>query len=167
MQFILNKNVFVFEKSHYQQLYGSAMGSPSACAYACLFMGKFEHDHVFNNNTYRQYIKHFSRYIDDIYMIWSGEIETLRDFQNYLNSRVESISFSMEMDQNSIHFLDVEIIKLKKKLKTTIYRKPTDKNDLLRFESHHPAPLKRKPIVQIETQMQLRGRLRCSEPQHA
>ena len=56
-------------------------------------------------NTYKQYIKQYSRYIDDIFMIWSGDMDTLHAFHMYLNSCVESISFSMETNLHTIHFL--------------------------------------------------------------
>ena len=46
--------------------------------------------------------------------------------------------------------LDVEITKAGNELTTTIYRKPTDKNNVILFESHHPAPLKLSlPVSQL------------------
>ena len=63
---------------------------------------------------------------------------------------MESISFTMEKNLKSIHFLDVKLFKENNTISTTIYRKPTDRNNLLKFTSHHPPPLKKSlPISQF------------------
>ncbi len=59
------------------QVQGTAMGIPIAPNYAHLFMGKFEHDHVYNNNPFQSNIKVWMCYIDDCLMIWSGSEQEL------------------------------------------------------------------------------------------
>lgn len=147
---VLTKNYFLFEKKYYLQIQGTAMGTPLAPNYANLFMGKFELDYIYNNNPFRSYIKHWSRFIDDCFLIWTGNENQLNDFFDYVNSRMPSISFTMEKNKNTIHFLDVEITKKENKLNTTVYRKPTDKNTILSADSHHPLPLKKSlPVSQL------------------
>ncbi len=64
-------------------------------------------------------------------------------FVQFLNSRLGSITFSVENNLSSIHFLDVFISKINNKISTTVFRKPTDINTLLSAESHHPLPLRK------------------------
>ncbi len=59
------------------QVQGTAMGTPIPPNYANLFMGKFEQDHVYNNNPFQSNIKVWMRYIDDCFMIWSGSEQEL------------------------------------------------------------------------------------------
>jgi hypothetical protein len=60
-------------------------------------------------------------------MIWTGSDIKLNEFLSSMNSRVQSIFFTMENNINSIHFLDV-----------LVYRKPIDKNAKLRADSYPP-----------------------------
>ena len=95
----------------YLQVQGTAMGTPLAPNYAKLFMGKFKFDLIYNNNLFKESIRYWSRYIDDCFMIWRGTEMQLDEFLSYINSRIPSISFTMEKDRTSIHFLDVQLFK--------------------------------------------------------
>ena len=67
---ILALNKFVFNSINYLQIMGCAMGTICVPAYANIFMAQFEEQHIY------PYIKNKSilylRYIDDIFMIWTG-----------------------------------------------------------------------------------------------
>lgn len=92
----------------------------------------------------------YRRYIDDIFLIWMGTAETLDKFYNFLNSATEHLSFTLESDSSQISFLDVRVIKEGTTLHTDLYRKPTDRNTLLRGDSFHPTHLiKSLPISQF------------------
>ena len=120
------------------------MGSPFAPNYANLFMGKFEEDHVYtNDNPFRPYIKGFVRYIDDLFFVFSANSEMLQEFMVYMNSRLPSIKFTLEASLESVTFLDVCVKKTTRGLQTTVYRKPTDRNNYLHYSSYHPTGLKR------------------------
>ncbi len=147
---VLTKNYFLFERDFYLQVQGTAMGTPIPPNYANLFMGKFEQDHVYNNNPFQSNIKVWMRYIDDCFMIWSGSEQELDSFVSFINSKIPSIKFTMEKSCDSIHFWDVKVRKINESLHTTVFRKPTDKNTILSIDSYHPAPLKRSlPISQL------------------
>ncbi len=57
-------------------------------------------------------------------------------FFNYLNSRTEHVKFTMECDPVSISFLDVSVYICDGKLHTDLYRKPMDRNTILRGRFH-------------------------------
>lgn len=54
----LTKNYFLFERDFYLQVQGTAIGTLLAPNYANLFMGKFEHDYIYNNNPFQSNIKY-------------------------------------------------------------------------------------------------------------
>ncbi|XP_041916719.1 uncharacterized protein LOC121681189 isoform X2 [Alosa sapidissima] len=67
---------------------------------------------------------------------------TLNEFHLYLNSVNLNIKLSLDFSSTSINFLDLKIyVDTEGALHTTIYRKPTDRNTILRADSFHPANL--------------------------
>ncbi len=96
-----------------------------------------------NFNSYSDKIKWWGRYIDDIFLIWSGSYEELLQFYDHLNNNDRNVKLCMEHSKTTIHFLDLIISKGKDgKLHTTVYRKTTDKNTTLKADSFHPNWLK-------------------------
>lgn len=142
---VLTMNYFKFENSFYHQVKGTAMGSPFAPSYANLFMGKFEADFVYSpSNIFHHCLKCWFRYIDDVFLIFSGTVEELNQFHEFLNSRLDSIRFSLEYSMSSISFLDVKVFRSTGQvLQTTVFRKSTDKNNFLHSKSYHPPSMKK------------------------
>ena len=61
-----------------------------------------------------------------------------------------SIKFTLESSRDAVSFLDVWVQKDGGKLSTSVYRKPTDRNNFLHFSSYHPPGLKRSlPYSQL------------------
>ncbi|KAL2080587.1 hypothetical protein ACEWY4_024380 [Coilia grayii] len=138
-KFILKSNYFMFNNRYYLQSQGTSMGSPFAPNYANLYMGLWEHQHIFNNNPFANNIRVFKRYIDDIFAIFVGSIDELLKFNDYINGTYPSLKFTMEHDCEKIHFLDLLItVNNENRLETSIYRKPTDRNTILHASSFHP-----------------------------
>ncbi|CAJ0937918.1 unnamed protein product [Ranitomeya imitator] len=78
-----------------------------------------------------------------------------------LNTNQIGLRFTSESDKCKLAFLDVKItINSNSMLDTRLFRKMTATNALLRWESHHPAPLKRG----IPRAQYLRVRRNCSSP---
>ncbi len=67
------------------------MGSPMSCSLACLYMGKLENDHVWNNNPFFEHISGWYRLIDDFFFCWSGELDEFQAFNEYMNSRSDDM----------------------------------------------------------------------------
>ncbi|XP_056414465.1 uncharacterized protein LOC130356667 [Hyla sarda] len=161
LQFILTHNYFLFDSAYYHQLRGTAMGSPCAPSYANLTLGWWEDTIVFTDSTthFTQYIVFWTRYIDDVFIIWSGSQSLFKDFITTLNHNSIGLFFTSDIQLTQLPFLDVLISKNGQgQLDTTLYRKPTAGNNLLRWQSFHPFPL-RKGIPKGQF---LRVRRNCS-----
>ncbi|CAJ0949880.1 unnamed protein product, partial [Ranitomeya imitator] len=138
LNIVLRENFFSFEDD-FVQTCGTAMGSNVAPAYANLYMDRFERDHIYSNPLFQQHAITWFRYIDDIFCIWLGDFSSLSTFFNTLNSVREELKFTLSHDSDTITFLDTRIRKDSQgKLTTDIYTKPTDCNNLLRYDSCHP-----------------------------
>ena len=111
------------------------MGTKLAPSYANLFMSEFEEKHVY---TYDLQPKIWLRYIDDIFCIWQHGSAELEKFTTHLNKVHDTIKFTVEKSKTSVNFLDTTVLLSEKELETTLYVKPTDRNNYLPFDSAHP-----------------------------
>ena len=98
-------------------------------------------------------INFFKRFLDDIFMVYSGTMESLHNFVNELNNLHPTIKFTMShttphvIDKpncgckpaTSIPFLDTSCQIDQGKIVTDLYRKKTDRNQYLLTSSCHPA----------------------------
>ncbi|CAJ0928468.1 unnamed protein product [Ranitomeya imitator] len=152
LTFILTKNFFLFEDEFFLQRNGTAMGSNVAPPYANIFMADFESNFVYTHPLFQQYCLLWKRFIDDIFLVWCGDIESLMSFYQYINQCVTKLTFTIHYDQKSISFLDTQIIVNEDgSLASDLYVKPTDKNSLLLFSSCHPHHIKKAlPLSQFQ-----------------
>ena len=138
---ILTLNNFVFDCIHYLQIKGCAMGTICAPAYANIFMANFELKYVYPH--IKDKTKMLLRFIDDLFMTWTGSEQELLDFINDLNKKHSSTKFEFKYSQTKIEFLNVLVYKdHNNMLQTTIYRKQTDRQNYLDARSEHPKSLK-------------------------
>ena len=155
MNFVLTKNNFQFNGKHYLQTGGTSMGTKMAPAYANVFMGQFENDFVY---TYHNPPLVWVRFIDDIFCIFTGTLDELNSFINYLNSCDPHIKFTSEISQTTVTFLDTRVNLSHNKIETDLFCKPTDSHNYLLFSSSHPRRCKESiPFSQL-----LRIRRICS-----
>ncbi|XP_041420574.1 uncharacterized protein LOC121394246 isoform X2 [Xenopus laevis] len=141
LHFILHKNYFKFEKDYFLQTSGTAMGSNVAPTYANAFMHAYEKRHILCNPLFRRFGGYYRRYIDDLFFLWFGSEKDLLEFFGELNSHNSTVRFTLHYDFEKIDFLDVTVYKQSGQLHTKIFRKPTDRNTLLHFNSSHPKHL--------------------------
>ena len=146
-KFVLENNFFTFEDVLYRQRFGTAMGTKMSPPYATLFLGKLEEEKILTD-PFLNYILEYIRFLDDIFILWSGSIQTLKDFEIYINSIHPTIKFTIEYSPNKINFLDTTIYMddLEKTFKTKVYTKPTDTKSLLHYSSYHPNHTKENVI---------------------
>ena len=132
------------------------MGTKVAPSYANIYMGYFEHKHVY---PYHLQPKIWRRFIDDIFIVWTHGLDELLKFVAHLNSCHESIKFTLEHSYTESNFLDVKVLTGPNGgLSTTLYCKPTDSHNYLLYSSEHPRHvLKGIPYSQF-----LRVRRTCS-----
>ena len=82
------------------------------------------------------------RFIDDIFLIWTGSKTDLVKILNDLNAKHPSIKFEYKILKERISFLDTKIYIKNNKLHTKIFRKKTDYQTFLNINSEHPKSLK-------------------------
>ncbi|CAJ0920888.1 unnamed protein product [Ranitomeya imitator] len=92
----------------------------------------------------KSYAAYWRRYIDDVFLIWTGDVDTLLSFHTYLNSSLPGLTFSLSYDYTSMNFLDTTvIINASRNIETDLFVKSTDRNSLLKYDSCHPHHIKR------------------------
>lgn len=123
--FILNRN-FVFMEQHFLQFQGIAMGI--SCPFLHKSLPRGWERMVFSEDCYTTYLNHvlcWYRFIDDVFLIWTGFKEFLIEFIQQLNINDLNLYFTFILDPKHIPFLDLMIIKHPDgTLATDLYRNP-------------------------------------------
>ena len=80
---VLTLDNFIFNCQNYLQIEGCAMETKCAPSYANTFMGIFEGKFIYplTNNMIRLYL----RFINDIFIIWTGTLDQLLEFKQQIN----------------------------------------------------------------------------------
>ena len=138
----LTWNIFEFGLKTFIQLIGTAMGTRVAPTYANIFMMKIDTmiqgiAREMNNKL----ISFYKRFIDDIFIIWHGTEEDLKEFMTKINKAHPTIKFTVSYNiaDRSTTFLDTKVSIKNGKISTTLYRKPTDRVQYLLPDSCHPS----------------------------
>ena len=90
LEIVLKHNVFEFNSELFIQLVGTAMGSRPAPSYANIFMAKQIDPAILelarNIENESDPIDLLKRFLDDIFLVYTGSIESLHMFLSELNS---------------------------------------------------------------------------------
>ena len=151
LEFCLNATYFAFRNSFYQQVHGTAMGSPVSVVVADLVMEDVESRAL---STYPFPPQFWKRYVDDTCCALRSDL--VDDFHRHLDSIEDCIQFTLETEsQGQLAFLDVMIThNPDRSIDTTVYRKPTHTNKYLDFSSHHPLAHKIAVVRTLYTRAQ-------------
>ena len=142
LDIVLHSMNFTFNRDHFIQTGGTAMGTAVAPNYANLFMDRFERK-ALSNWPLKPLI--WLRFIDDIFMIWTHGEDKLNEFIQYLNSIHPTIKLTHELSHSQIDFLDTTFkVNDSQQLYTTLYEKPTDTHLYLHYTFSHHNPCKTK-----------------------
>jgi len=87
----LRNNNLEFDGKHFLQILGTAIGTKMAPAYANLFMDELER-RLIPQARVKPYV--WLRYIDDVFRIWTGTGEELREFLFFINEAHDTIKFT-------------------------------------------------------------------------
>ena len=130
---------FQFQGTNYDQIEGLCMGNPLAPSLANLFMINIE-KRALASGLFQPTV--WFRYVDDIYcLIEEAEFDNLHNILEHLNSIHPSINFTVEKEgeKKSLSFLNVLCSANERgTYSTSVYRKPTNTNLYVRWESAHP-----------------------------
>ena len=66
------------------------------------------------------------RYIDNIFLMWEHDEESLKLFLEKINSIYPVIKFRADWSYSPVNFLDLKVILKDKKIVADLYVKPTD-----------------------------------------
>jgi len=110
LECVMTHNIFSFSDTYWLQLTGTAMCTPSACAYATITFGHFENSIILEN--FKHELLYYKRYIDDIIGIWLPPITNATtswdNFKHTLNSWGD-LQWKIEEPSSNTTFLDLEI----------------------------------------------------------
>ncbi|CAJ0935697.1 unnamed protein product [Ranitomeya imitator] len=99
LNLVLRDNYFMFEDTFYILQQGTAMGSHK--------------DFVYTHPLFQTYSRIWRRYIDDIFSIWDGPIDSLISFDKHLNNVWPEFKFTLHYNMDRISFLDTLVCKKK------------------------------------------------------
>ena len=146
---VTQQNYFTYNNKFYTQAEGLPMGSPISSLLAEIFLQNMENTKILHkNNKHTQKIIYWHRYVDDIIVLYNGNIRQCNTLLNYINKLHTQLKFTAEYEQNStLNFLDLTIKKLNHKHTFKIYRKPTTTDNIIHNTSNHPTQHKHAAIT--------------------
>ena len=135
LELCLRSSYFRFEDSFYEQVDGTAMGSPPSPVIANLYMESLEgaavSSAVLQPNLW-------VCYVDDMFVIWTDGQGELHQFHQHLNNQHPNIQFTMEEESGcKLAFSNVLVTRKDERLLTSVYQKPTHTERYIPFNSHH------------------------------
>ncbi|BHF85752.1 hypothetical protein SprV_1002892400 [Sparganum proliferum] len=135
------RTYFTFNGQIYEQIQGAPMGSPISGHLAEAVLQELE-TRVFQ--TYKP--KFWMRYVDDTFVILQRDAKD--NFKRELDSVFPQIQFTMEEETNGmLSFLDVQVSRQEDgTLQTGVFRKATDTEKILHYNSNHPLSHKRSCV---------------------
>ena len=114
------------------------MGSPISGKIMEIFLQHLEHTHIRPLIGSKQ-ILYFTRYIDDIFIIYDSDNTNQDKLAQHTNSMHNNLQFNPTQESNGyISFLDLTIIRRTSHLDIDIYRKPTTTDTAISFTSIQP-----------------------------
>ena len=100
-------------------------------------MDNFERRYIYPR-IIDKYLAYY-RFVDDIFIVWTGTEEELLAFFDEINKVHDHIKFDSNYSKNSINFLDTTVFKNERRsLSTKLYTKPTDRPGYIHVKSYHP-----------------------------
>ena len=134
----LHQNYFTFANKIYQLTTGIAMVSPLSNDITEIFLQHHEQrllKHLMENNT----IEFYTRYVDDIFIIYNTEQTNMETINHYINSINPNLTFTPTQETHkTISFLDLQITRKNNAFDINIYRKPTTTDTTINYNSNHP-----------------------------
>jgi len=140
LELTLRRNDFQFAGRIFLQLCGTAMGKDYAPSLANIFLQTFDRHAM---EDYGEFSRLYSRFLDDIFLIWCGTRQKLKEYGDYLNTLIPGIKVTLSVKSTITEFLDTLVYKNLLEpgwceLRTRVYFKPTDTHQLLYGSSFHP-----------------------------
>jgi hypothetical protein len=137
LETVMNNNIFSFGNTFWQQLQGTAMGTPAAPLYSILTYGYHENTQILP--TFKENLLYYKRYIDDVIGIWVDSPHNSWDsFKARLNG-FGTLHWNIENLTTSTTFLDINIQIINQKIQTSTFQKELNLYLYIPPISAHPA----------------------------
>ena len=139
LEFLVRTTFFIFNGTYYQQTEGVAMGGLPLSIVSEIYMQATVTTALTTTN---HPLKVWELHVDDVFSIIRKS--NLHHLLQHINSLHPKTKFTMEIEQNSqLPFLDTLIQgNSDNTISARVYRKPTHRDQYLRFTSHHLARAK-------------------------
>ena len=141
LKLMIENNDFEFNSETYLQICGCPQGKIIGPSAANIYMIDFDKAAM---SDFKIKPSIFFRFLDDVFLLWNGSLEELKEYETFLNNLIPGIEIKLEASLISVNFLDITIYKNQNSsnntfsLGTKIYVKPTDTQNLLHTKSFHP-----------------------------
>jgi hypothetical protein len=134
LQVCLSSTYFQYRDQYYYQKSGTAMGSPISAIVAELFLQMLEMKCIDSMSC----ILFWRRYVDDCFAI--ARARKIQEILTKINNFHPDIEFTLEVEEDGkISFLDIMLYeKEDRSIGHYVYRKPTQTNTYLNYNSFHP-----------------------------
>lgn len=131
LKFICGNNYFLYGSNVYKQLNGIAMGTNVAVRCANIYLDDFD-------SIFAKQCLFYSRYIDDIFFIFTGNIEEYIRFRMKMNNHIPNIKLTIDRNTAKVNFLDLTITRnINNQIEFNTYRKPINIYQYLPSSSNH------------------------------
>ena len=170
-EFVLGNSYFTYQGMHYQQVFGSAMGSPVSAVVVDLVMANIEERALSTSPVAPRW---WRRYVDDSNVcLKRTDVDLSHRHLNSIDGNIQfTIKRACQTDKGqSISFLDSRLPVLGDgSAEIDVYRKATHTNKYLDFASHNPAQHKEAVVRTLLNRASLlpsRPELRTNERERA
>ena len=133
LEICLTKNNSAFADPNLIQTNGTAMVAANSFSYSNLAIQPIGNAVIDSQGTIFQVIIYFGLYNNK-----TGDVDKIELLLEFLISLDKNLKFTVEIDGQSLCFLDLKITVDDKKLLTSAYSKPTDSHLYLDGTSYHP-----------------------------
>jgi len=129
LKLVFDNNYFTYNKKYYKQVKGIAMGTKCGPSIANIYLYILEKNFLIIHKPL-----HYSRFIDDIFIITTNNFDIL-----ILKNFFHNLVLNIENNNNIVNFLDLvlSLNRFTNKLRTSLYRKPTNTFQQLLVTSNH------------------------------
>ena len=93
---------------------------------------------VGSNEKYMDHIQLWTRFIDDLFVIWEGSKDLAIEFTESLESEDLNLKFTSITSAERVEFLDVRVEIIDNVITTKLFRKESAGNSILHASSSHP-----------------------------
>ena len=142
-RFVLTNSYVEFEGEIYKQIDGMAMGTNAAVQLANLYASELIERDARIRELIARMTRFYGRFIDDMFLVWTGSKEELMAFYAALNQLHPRLKFTMEQSTESIAFLDLLVTKRGNRLHISTFQKTMNRYLYIPAQSAHPIAAKR------------------------